>query len=97
MLIPSILWNPDQPQLQTKIVEKAESGFQAELTAAGKQLSGLKKDDAESEDAAQPGKRLDLEPPHSEKPLNGSSMAELLRTITKFEKSNQSRVVDFFE
>jgi hypothetical protein len=97
MLIPSILWNLDQAQLQTKIVEKAESGFQAELTAAAKQLSGLKKGEEESEDAAKPVEPLDLEPPHSEKPLNGSSMAELLRTITKFEKSNQSRVVDFFE
>ena len=97
MLIPSILWNLDQPQLQTKIVEKAESGFQAELTAAGKQLSGLEKAEAEIEAAAEPVKPLDLEPPHSEKPLNGSGLAELLRTITKFEKSNQSRVVDFFE
>lgn len=97
MLIPSILWNLDQSQLQTKIIEKAESGFQSALTAAGMQLSGLGKAEAEIEAAAEPVKPFDSEPPHSEKPFRGSDLAELLRTITKFEKSNQSRVVDFFE
>jgi len=97
MLIPSILWNLDQSQLQTKIIEKAECGFQEELTTAGKQLSGLEKAEAEFEVAAERVKPFDSEPPHSKKPLNGSGLAELLRTIAKFEKSNQSRVVDFFE
>ena len=97
MLIPSSLWILGQPQLQTKIGEKTESGFQAELTAAGKQLSGLEKIEAEIAAAAELGKPFDSELPHSEKSLKRSSLAELLRTITKFEKSNQSRVVDFFE
>jgi hypothetical protein len=97
MLIPSILWNLDHSQLQTKIIEKAESGFQAALTAAGKQLSGLEKAEAEIETALERVKAFDSETPHSEKPFIGSGMAELLRAITKFEKSNQSRVVDFFE
>jgi len=97
MLLPSILRILDQSQLQTKIVEKAESGFQAELLAAKQQLSGLGKAKSEIAAAAEPAKPLDSDPPYPAKSLNGSSMAELLRTITKFEKSKESRVIDFFE
>jgi hypothetical protein len=97
MLIPSILRILDQPQLQTKIVEKSESGFQAELIAAKKQLSALETIESEIAAAAELVKPFHSEPPNSGKSLKGSDLAELLRTITKFEKSNQSRVVDFFE
>jgi hypothetical protein len=97
MLMPSILRILDQPQLQTKMVEKAESGFQAELIAAKRQLSALETIESEIAAAAGLAKPFDPEPPHSTKPMKSSDLAELLRTITKFEKSNQSRVVDFFE
>ena len=54
MLIPSILRILDRPQLQTKIVEKAESGFQSELVAAKNRLSALEILDSEIADAAEP-------------------------------------------
>jgi hypothetical protein len=97
MLIPSILKILGQPQLQTKIVEKVESGFQAELSAAQKQLSALDKIKAEIATAAELVKPVDSDPANPGNPSKSSEMAELLRTITKFEKSSQSRVVDFFE
>jgi hypothetical protein len=97
MLIPSILRILGQPQLQTKIVEKVESGFQAELSTAQKQLSALDKIKAEITTAAELVKPLDTDPASPGNPSKSPEMAELLRTITKFEKSSQSRVVDFFE
>jgi len=97
MLIPSILRILDQPQLQAKVVEKVESGFQAELAAAQKHLSALEKIKAEIATAAELVKPLDADASISGKSTKSSGMAELLRTITKFEKSDQSRVVDFFE
>lgn len=97
MLIPSILRILDRPQLQTKIVEKAESGFQSELAAAKNRLSALEILDSEIADAAEPVKPFGPEVLHTEKPLKSSGMSEWLRAITKFEKSKQSRVVDFFE
>jgi hypothetical protein len=57
----------------------------------------LGKIEADIAAAAELLKPPDSEPFHPEKPLKGSGLAELLRSITKFEKSNQSRVVDFFE
>ena len=87
----------DLPQLQTKIVEKAESGFQAELIAAKRQLSGLEKIEAEIAAAAALVKPFDSDPPHPGKSAKRSGLTKLLQTITKFEKSSESRVVDFFE
>jgi len=97
MLIPSILRILDLPQLQTKTVERAESGFQAELIAAQQQVSGLEKIESEIAAAAELLKPLNSDPPHPVKSPKRSGLAELLRTITKFEKSSESRVVDFFE
>ena len=91
MLLSSILWLLDQPQLQTKLVEKTESGFRAELAAAKKQLLGLGKIKSEMAAAAELVKSLCPEVPRPEKPVKGSNLEELLRTITKFEKSDQSR------
>jgi hypothetical protein len=97
MLTPSILRILDQPQLQTQIVEKAASGFKAELLAAKQQLSGFEKIEVEISAAAALVKPPDAEPPLPGKPLKKSDLSELLRTITKFEKSSESRVVDLFE
>ncbi len=97
MLTPSILRILNQPQQQTKTVEKAESGFQAELMAAERQLSGLAKIESEIAAAAELVKPRDAVSQHPEVSPQNPGLAELLRTITKFEKSNESRVVDFFE
>lgn len=97
MLIPTILRILDQPQLQTKIVEKAETGFHAELLAAKQQLSGLETIESEISAAAELVNPLNAELQHPGMPLKRAGLAELLQAITKFEKSNESRVVDFFE
>ena len=97
MLIPSILQILDQAQAQTKIVEKAESGFQAELVEANRKLSALETVGTEMADAADPAKPQDPKPQNQTAPLERFGLSELLRTITKFEESKQSRVVDFFE
>ena len=97
MLTPSILRILNQPQLQTKIVERAETGFQAELMAAERQLSGLEKIESEIAAAAELVKPHAADPQHPGIPKQRPGLAELLRTITKFQKSNEPRVVDFFE
>jgi hypothetical protein len=97
MLIPSILRILNQPQLQSKVVEKAEGGFQVELMAAERQLSGLERIESEIAAAAELVKPRETDPRHPGIPRQSPNLAELLRTITKFQKSNESRVVDFFE
>jgi hypothetical protein len=97
MLLPSILRILDQHQIQPKIVEKPKTEFKAELTAAAEGISGLEKIELEIANAAELLKPQNSGSQSPDKPAAASSLEELLRAITKFEKSNQSRVVDVFE
>jgi hypothetical protein len=97
MLLPSILRILDQSQIQSKVVKSVESGFKGEMTAAAEGISGLEKIESAIANAAELVKPLNLEPARPEKPPAGQGLEELLRIITKFQKSNQKRVVDFFE
>jgi len=97
MLLPSILRILDQGQIQSKVVRSVESGFKAEMAAAIERGPGLEKKEPSIASAADAPKPLNLASPSTEKPAAGKGLEELLRIITKFEKSNQKRVVDFFE
>jgi hypothetical protein len=97
MLLPSILHILDQRQIQPKIVEKTKPGFGTELTAAAEAIAGLEKIELEVANDVDLVKPVNSEPQPLDKPMAASSLEELLRIITKFEKSNQSRVVDVFE
>jgi hypothetical protein len=67
------------------------------MTAAAEGISGLEKTESTIGNADDLVRPVNLEPAVPEKPLSGQSLGELLRILTKFEKSNQKRVVDFFE
>ena len=95
--MPSILRILDQPQPQSRIVEKAESGFQAELLSAKNRLAAPETIESELAPAPELANPVNSEPPNAGKSTKEADLAELLRTITKFEESNQPRVVDFFE
>ena len=97
MLLPSILRILDLHLIQPKIVEKPNAEFRAELAAAEEEMSRLEKSEAETANTAELLKTQNSEPQSPDKPAASPNMEELLRTITKFEKSNQSRVVDVFE
>jgi hypothetical protein len=97
MFIPSVLWSLDKSQVQPEMAESQNSAFQAEFDAAKEAISGLGTMEQEIASAAEKLQPQNMEPRHSEKPQTGSGLEELLRAITKFEKSNQSRVVDVFE
>ena len=98
MLFSAILRILDQSQIQSKkVVKNVESGFEAEMTAAAEKISGLETIELAIANAADLVKPSKLEPQAPEKPPSGQGLEELLRSITKFQKSNQKRVVDFFE
>ncbi len=97
MLLPSILRILDQHQIQPKVVAKPKSDFRSELAAAAEGSSEPAKADVETANAAEPPKPQNPESQSPNKPAASSSLEELLKTITKFEQSNQSRVVDVFE
>ncbi len=97
MLLPLILRILDQHQIQPKIVAMPKSDFKSELAAAAEETSGQEKIDAESGNAAESLKVQNPEIQSPNKPATSPSLEELLKTITKFEQSNQSRVVDVFE
>jgi hypothetical protein len=98
MLFSAILRILDQSQIQSKkVVKNVESGFEAEMAAAAEKITGLEKIELAIANAADLVKPSKLEPQSPEKPPAGQGLEELLRSITKFQKSNQKRVVDFFE
>ena len=97
MLLPSILQILGENHVQSKVVKTIESGFKAELGSAIEGISGLEKIEAEIANAADLAKPPNLESSFAEKPPPGQNLEELLRIITKFQKPNQKRVVDFFE
>lgn len=77
-----------------------ESGFKSEMQAASEGISGGEKTEsagANAADHAEPSKFSALDTPFPEKPVARQNLEELLRIITKFQKSNQKRVVDVFE
>ena len=98
MLLPAILQILDKSQVQSKrVVQNVESGFAAEMTAAADGMFDPEKTDSSSKCAADTVKPLNLDPPAPEAPQARQGLEELLRTITKFQKPNQKRVVDVFE
>ena len=62
-----------------------------------RRISGLEKIELAIANAADLVKPSKLEPQAPEKAPPVQGLEELLRSITKFQKSNQKRVVDFFE
>jgi hypothetical protein len=97
MLLPSILHILDQNQVQPKVVEKPKPGFSAELSAAVDGMTGLEEKNPEVTGTAEFLNPANIERQSPEKQKAASNLEELLKIITKFEKSNQSRVVDVFE
>lgn len=97
MFVPSVLWSLNKSQVQPEMAESQNSGFKAELDAAVEAISRLATMDQEAASTPETIQPQNSEPLHSEKPQTGSGLEELLRIITKFEKSDQSRVVDVFE
>jgi len=92
MLLSSILRILDQHHEQPKVVEKASvEKFEMEIAPAVEEAPNPKK----LENAAP--KPANVLPPHAGTPSAGQGLEELIRAITKFEKSEQSRVVDVFE
>jgi len=97
MLLPSILRILNHSQVQSKAVKSVESGFKEELSAAAEGSSGLDKIELAIANAADALKPLNLRDSGPDNPQAGQGLEELLRIITKFEESNQKRVVDVFE
>ncbi len=97
MLLSSILHILDQNQVQPKVVEKPKPGFAAELSAAVEEITGLNPGNAGTAVSAEFLNAANVEGQSPEKLRTASNLEELLKIITKFEKSNQSRVVDVFE
>jgi uncharacterized membrane protein len=99
MLLSSILQILGQfhDQVQPKVAEKANvEKFEIEPAPAAEEASGLQNIEREIASAAGPLKPP-LEPSSAEKPLAGQNLEELIRAVTKFEKPEESRVVDVFE
>jgi hypothetical protein len=97
MLLSSILQILDQNQVQPRVVEKPKPGFEAELSAAVKGMAGLEENSPELAGTVEFVNPANFECQSPEKLKAASNLEELLKIITKFEKSNQSRVVDVFE
>jgi hypothetical protein len=97
MLLPSILRILDQNQIQPKVVEKPKPGFEAELSLAVEGIAGLANKNPELAGSAESVNSANFESQPPERIMAASNLEELLKIITKFQKSNQSRVVDVFE
>jgi hypothetical protein len=93
MLLPSILRILDQEHNQWTIPEHQQPRTLPQLEGA----TGLQTIEREIAAAAELAKPSDVKPQPKGTPIAGPFLDELLRAITKFEKSDQSRVVDVFE
>ena len=94
MLLPSIMKILDQNQGQLKAVEQTK----VKAPAPGSEKSaGLQQIELEIAAAAELVKPAEVSQPNTATQSTGPFLEELLRAITKFEKSDQSRVVDVFE
>ena len=94
MLLPSILRILDQDQNQLRIAEQAKARVPV---SKPDETSGLQRIELEIAAAADLVKSSDVTPEPAATASAGPYLGELLRAITKFEKSDQSRVVDVFE
>ncbi len=94
MLLPSILRILGQDQNQLKIAEQARARVPVSQPGPA---SGLQRIELEIAAAADLVKSSNVTPEPVASPSAGPVLGELLRAITKFEKSDQSRVVDVFE
>jgi hypothetical protein len=98
MLLSSILrfldQDPEQQKGSTNLQIEALEGEEA--APAGK-TSGLKKIEMEIAAAAGLLRPSNLMPDSEMPPPAGPSLEELIRAVSKFEESQQSRVVDVFE
>lgn len=93
MLLPSIITMLDQNQAQLKTAEHART-----QPAQPEHSSSLKKIELEIAAAAELVKPSEaVQPPAAKPSPAGPFLEELLRAITKFEKTEPSRVVDVFE
>ena len=96
MLLPSILQILEQHQEQPKIAEKAKvEKFVLEEIPPAEKAPGLQK--IEIEIAATAGLGKPPMPNPNGTLLAGLSLEELIRAVTKFEKPEETRVVDVFE
>ena len=93
MLLPSILRMLDQNKPQLSLSEQPKPPKTPHSTD---QASGLQKIENEIAAAAELAKASGVEA-QTGNPPTGPFLEELRRAITKFEKSDQSRVVDVFE
>jgi len=84
----------DENQAQLKMIEQPKPKAPVPKT---QEQSGLEKIEMEIATAAELAKPSTENPPIPGNPSGGPFLEELLRAITKFEKSDQSRVVDVFE
>ena len=97
MLLPSILQILAEKHVQSRVVESAESGFKAEMTAAVEAISETERIETGISTEAGIPRPAGVEPTFQEKPAAGQGFEELLRIINKFQKPNPRRVVDVFE
>ena len=98
MLLSSILQMLDQYPAQLKVAEAARPIFpQGEETPNPENVSGLKKIELEIAAAAGLLRPLSVMPDPVMPPPAGPSLEELIRAVSKFEKSDETRVVDMFE
>jgi hypothetical protein len=97
MLLSSILRILDQYPAQPKVVEKAKvEKSEIKAPPEAKETSGLQKIEMEIAAAAELLKSPLI--PHPTGTLSaGQNLEELNRAVTKFEKSEEVRVVDVFE
>ena len=93
MLLPSILKILDQDHNQWAIPEPQKHRTLPKLEEA-RGLQTIEREIAAAAELAKPS----IAKPQSEKtPVAGPFLEELRRALTKFENSDQSRVVDVFE
>jgi hypothetical protein len=97
MLLPSILRILDQNQIQPKVIDKPKPGFEAELSLAAEGMAGSANKNPDLAVAGESVNPANFEGQSPERIKAASNLEELLKIITKFQKSNQSRVVDVFE
>jgi len=97
MLLSSILQILDQYRTQPKVVEKTHvEKFELKMDSSAEAGSGLQK--IEDEIAVAAGLlKPPMSPPPAQTPSAGQNLDELIRALTKFEKSERSKVVDVFE
>ena len=93
MLLPSILKILDQDHSQWTIPEQQKP----KMLSKPEEATGLQTIEREIAAAAELAKPSNVKPQAEKAPVAGPFLEELRRAITKFEKSDQSRVVDVFE